>query len=144
MEQNTESTNPNLPREDTIPPPSKTEESQDSTSTEQLEALDLIREAQDHEKLRVVKRKTRFFDILSLCLNALTILTAILLAWTAVTYFIHYLTPADWLEPNQVEFINDASKYIAIGAAFFAFGRKFSTIANIIESLGDLEDTLSN
>ena len=138
MGKNSEGTNQNLPPDE---PEDTDGRGGKSTVSDALEIADLIFQAEKNENLKVIKRKTRFLDTLALCFNSFTVLLSLMIAWAIITFFIHYLTTANWLEDFQVEFVTDLSKYAAIGGAFFAFGRKFTTIANIIDQLGKIEES---
>ena len=60
-----------------------------------------------------------------------------LAASSTTAFFVHYVTPWSWLEKEQVEFVTELAKYIAIGFAFFTFGRKFDMIAEIIDKVAE-------
>ena len=140
METNSEGTEQNLPREQ----PSTSDnisadiEGQATIEAGKLESEDLVEEAERHELLRVVKRKTLRKDVWTKCVVGFIVLLFFLLSSAAVIFFIHYLTPFSWLTDLQVVFVTELSKYVAIGLAFFAFGRKFELIAEVAERVTEV------
>ena len=139
MEKSSESTGQNLPREQPSTPDdlSAGAEGQVAIEAGRLESADLVEQAERHEKLRVVKRKTMMKDVWTRCVVGIIVLLFFLLSFAAVIFFIHYLTPFSWLSDIQVVFVTELSKYLGIGIAFFAFGRKFELIADIAERVAE-------
>lgn len=140
MEKNSESTEQNLPREQPSTSEDLTADAEGQATIEavRLESEDLVEQAERHEKRRVVERKTLRKDVWTKCVVGFIVLLFFLLSSAAVIFFIHYLTPYSWLTKIQVVFVTELSKYIAIGLAFFAFGRKFELIADIAEQVTEV------